>query len=124
MASRRGTWAVDDQLVAPLEDIAERHRAVGADDGGVGRHLCQWQPASRGDRVALAGVCLLALAQLEELSLEVVGVGDGRGWRGHGSSSVVLAALLRRSHRKLLDSVSRESGSTRFPSGSATNATS
>jgi hypothetical protein len=29
-------------------------------------------------------VCLLALAQLEELSLEVVVVGDGRGWRGHG----------------------------------------
>jgi hypothetical protein len=29
-------------------------------------------------------VCLLALAQLEELSLEVVVVGDSRGWRGHG----------------------------------------
>src|SRR5918995_4389230 len=77
--------AVDDQLVAPLEDIAKRDRAVGADHGSVGRHLCHGQPApGRGDRVALAGVCLLALAQLEELLLEVVVVGDGRGLRGHG----------------------------------------
>jgi len=77
--------AVDDQLVAPLEDIAERDRAVGADHGGVGRHLCHGQPApGRGDRVALAGVGLLALAQLEERSLELVVVGDGRSWRGHG----------------------------------------
>src|SRR5918994_1470343 len=74
-----------DLLVAPLEDIAERDRAVGADDPGVGGHLCHGQPApGRGDRVALAGVCLLSLAQLEELSLEVVVVNDGRGWRGHG----------------------------------------
>jgi hypothetical protein len=50
-----------------------------------GGHLCHGQPAPGcGDRVALAGVCLLALAQLEELSLGVVVVGDGRGWRGHG----------------------------------------
>jgi hypothetical protein len=59
--------------------------AVGADDGGVGRHLGHGQPApGRRDRVTLVGVCLLACSQLEELSFEVVVVGDGRGWRGHG----------------------------------------
>ena len=52
---------VDDELVTALEEVEERHRAVGSDDLDSPVDLDHRQPtAGSGDGVALTGVRLLA----------------------------------------------------------------
>jgi hypothetical protein len=66
---------VDDQLAASLEHIKQTDRALRADQGYRGLHLDHRQPAASGrDRVALAGVRLLADQQLGQLRLPGVPV--------------------------------------------------
>jgi len=67
---------VGDQLAAALEGVSQRDRPVGADDRDRAVDLDHRQPPpGGGDRVALAGVSLLARPQRLDLG-EVRGVID------------------------------------------------
>jgi hypothetical protein len=74
-----------EQLAPPLEGVEQRHRAVGADQGGGRVDLDHRQPAAgRRDGVTLAGVRLLAEPELVDLLLPGRAVGDsGRRVRRH-----------------------------------------
>ena len=76
---------VDQELVAALEQVQERDRAVGSDDLDRPVELHHRQPtAGRGEGVALAGVGLLADQKLVTGGLPGGQVNDGRaaGQRG------------------------------------------
>ena len=76
---------VDHELVAALEQVQERDRAVGSDDLDRPVELHHRQPAAgRGEGVALAGVGLLADQKLVTGGLPGGQVDDGRaaGQRG------------------------------------------
>src|SRR4030095_7258862 len=80
---------VDEEFIAALEQLPERHRAVRADDLDATVDLDHGQPTTRrGDRIALAGVRLLPDHQLVPGCLPGVQVDDrrppGKFVRGHG----------------------------------------
>ena len=89
---------VDDELVAPAEEVDERDRSFGADDLGASVDLDHGEPPTgRRDRVALAGVGLLSYQQLIACRLPCRQVDDRRlarafaarvgGRRGHGGGT-------------------------------------
>jgi hypothetical protein len=70
---------VHHKFVAPLEQVEERDRSVGADDLDLPVELDHRQPPpGRGDRVALTGVRLLADQQLVARRVPGGHVYDGR----------------------------------------------
>ena len=70
---------VDDELVAPVEEVDERDRSFGADDLGASVDLDHGEPPTgRRDRVALAGVGLLSYQQLIVCRLPCRQVDDRR----------------------------------------------